>query len=340
MDKKEEVINILKGIIDPELGKDIVTLDFVKDIEIEEDGKVYMRLLLTSPMCPLKDYFKNEIRKRLKENLKWFKDVEIAFDVKEDFFLKRKPEGIKRIILILSGKGGVGKSTISMNIVFSLKEKGKKVGLLDADFYGPTISIIGKGKIYAKGGKVLPFEKEGVKILSIGYLIDKDSPIIWRGPLIHSALKQLLFDTEWGEIDYLIIDLPPGTGDPIISLSQLTSCDGGIAISTPQEVSLNDVRRAINMLFKVNIPLIGIIENMSYFICENCGKKHYIFGNSYVKEFAREKNIEILGEIPFDMNLTNLTDKGEIFVLKEKESEITKIFLEIAEKIIKRYENL
>ncbi len=339
MNKKEEVINILKEIIDPELGKDIVSLDFVKDIEIEDDGKVYMRLLLTSPLCPLKDYFKNEIRKRLKENLKWFKDVEIAFDVKEEFFLKRKPEGIKRIILILSGKGGVGKSTISINIAFSLKERGKKVALLDADFYGPTISTL-KGKVYSKEGKILPFEKEGVKILSIGYLIDRDSPIIWRGPLIHSTLRQLLFDTEWGDVDYLIIDLPPGTGDPIISLSQLTSCDGGIAISTPQEISLNDVRRAINMLFKVNIPLIGIVENMSYFVCENCGKKHYIFGNSYIKEFAKEKNIEILGEIPFNRELTSLTDKGEIFVLKKKESELTKVFFEIAEKILKRYENL
>jgi ATP-binding protein involved in chromosome partitioning len=259
---------------------------------------------------------------------------------KEDFFLKKKPEGIKRIILILSGKGGVGKSTISMNLAFSLKEKGKRIGILDADFYGPTISIIGRGKIYAKDGKILPFEKEGVKIISIGYLIDKDSPIIWRGPLIHSTLKQLLFDTEWGEIDYLIIDLPPGTGDPIISLSQITSPDGGIAISTPQEVALSDVRRAINMLFKVNIPLIGIIENMSYFVCENCGKKHHIFGNSYIKEFAREKNIEILGEIPFNIDLNSLTDKGEIFVLKKKENDVTKVFFEIAEKILKRYENL
>lgn len=339
MNKKEEILSVLKEIIDPEIGKDIVSAGFVQDLEILDD-KVCMRLVLTSIACPLKDYFKNEIKKRLKERFEWIKDVEIAIDAKsyEPFSQRRKIEGVKNIIAILSGKGGVGKSTVSINLAFSLKEKGKKVGLLDADVYGPTISIMGgkEGKIVSENDKIIPFERDGVKIISIGYLTSKDAPIIWRGPLIHSALKQLLFDTKWEEIDYLIIDLPPGTGDPIISLSQLTYLKGGIAVSTPQDVAISDVKRAINMLFKVQIPLLGIIENMSYFKCDNCSKVHYIFGSSKVDAIAREFNSEILGRIPFDMNLVSSSDKGEIFVLKYKENETAKAFFKIADEILRK----
>ncbi len=258
--------------------------------------------------------------------------------MKETFSQRKKIEGVKNIIIILSGKGGVGKSTVSINLAFALSKKGKKIGLLDADVYGPTISIMGgkEGKIIFEDNKIIPFERNGVKIISLGYLTSKDSPIIWRGPLIHSALRQLLFDTKWGEIDYLIIDLPPGTGDPIISLSQLTYLNGGIAVSTPQDIAVSDVRRAINMLFKVNIKFLGIIENMSYFKCDSCLKIHYIFGNSKILELAKEFNSEILGKIPFDKDLLISGDEGEIFVLKYKESETTKIFLEIAENILKK----
>ncbi|MEO0260342.1 MAG: P-loop NTPase [candidate division WOR-3 bacterium] len=338
MNKKEEILAILKEIIDPEIGRDIVSAGFVQDLEILDD-KVLMRLVLTSIACPLKDYFKNEITKKLKEKFEWIKDVEIAIDAKSyDVFSQRKKvEGVKNIIAILSGKGGVGKSTVSINLAFALSEKGKKVGLLDADVYGPTISIMGgKGKIIFEDDKIIPYERDGVKIISLGYLTSKDAPIIWRGPLIHSALRQLLFDTKWGEIDYLIIDLPPGTGDPIISLSQLTYLKGGIAVTTPQDVAISDVRRAINMLFKLYIPFLGIIENMSYFKCDNCFKIHHIFGFSKIDEIAKEFNSEVLGRIQFDINLASSSDRGEIFVLKYKENETAKIFFEIAEKILKK----
>lgn len=340
MDKRDEVIEILKGIIDPELGKDIITLDFVKDLEIVNDEKVEMRLLLTSPACPLKDYFKKEITKRLKEKLSWVKDVEIAIDarVPESQFKRKKIEGVKHIIPVLSGKGGVGKSTVAINIAFALKEMGARVGILDADVYGPTISMMGgiKGKVFVEDNKMVPPEREGVKIISLGYFTEKEAPIIWRGPLVHSALNQLLFDVKWGELDYLIMDLPPGTGDPLISASQLVDLTGGVVVSTPQDVAVYDVRRAINMLFRVKVKLLGIVENMSYFKCDNCGKIHYLFGKSMVDELAKEVSSEVLGRIPFDPELVSSGDRGEIFVLKYKEKEASKEIFEIAKKISAR----
>ncbi len=337
MSKRNEVIEVLKKIIDPELGKDIITLDFVKDLEIIGDKKVEMRLVLTSPGCPLKDYFKNEITKNLKEKLSWVEDVEIAIDAKvpEPFSQRKKIEGVKHIIPVLSGKGGVGKSTIAINIAFALKEMGAKVGLLDADVYGPTISMIGgiKGKVVVEENKMVPPEREGVKIISVGYFTEKESPIIWRGPLIHSALNQFLFDVNWGELDYLIMDLPPGTGDPLISTSQLVHLTGGVVVSTPQDVAVYDVRKAINMLFKVNVSLLGVVENMSYFRCHSCGEVHEIFGKSKVDELVKEIGTEVLGKVPFDPELVSSGDEGEIYVLKYKDRETTKALFDIARKI-------
>ncbi len=337
MDKREEVIEVLKGIIDPELGKDIITLDFVKDTEIVNERKVEMRLILTSPGCPLKDYFKNEITKKLKEKLSWVKDVEIAIDAKvpEPSSQKKRIKGVKHIIPILSGKGGVGKSTIAINTAFALKDMGAKVGLLDADVYGPTISMMGgiKGKVVVEDSKMIPPERDGVKIISLGYFTEKESPIIWRGPLVHSALNQLLFDVNWGELDYLIMDLPPGTGDPLISASQLVDLVGGVVVSTPQNVSIYDVRRAINMLFKVNVSLFGIVENMSHFRCDSCGKVHEIFGKSRVDELVKEIGTEVLGKVPFDPDLVSSGDKGDIYILKYKEREAAKILFDIAKKV-------
>lgn len=245
-------------------------------------------------------------------------------------------KNIKKIIVISSGKGGVGKSTLATNIAISLANNQMNVGLLDADIYGPSIPTllnIHKQPQVSKNKKILPFEKFNIKSISIGNLIPKDKPVIWRGTMVVRALSQLLRDVEWGALDFLVIDLPPGTGDVQLSLSQSIKIDGAIVISTPQEVSLVDVRRAINMFKKVNVNIIGIIENMSYF--ESNGKKNFIFGKENVKKESISQKIKFLGQIPISSEISEYSDKGIPFLIKEtKNSEVTEIFNEISNTII------
>ena len=242
----------------------------------------------------------------------------------------------KNIIAIASGKGGVGKSTFSVNIAVALQQIGRKVGLLDADIYGPSIprmmGINGKPEAN-KNKKLIPLENFGVKCMSIGFLIDVDTPAIWRGPMIMKALEQMYGGVEWGELDYLIIDLPPGTGDAQLTLAQNAKLSGSIIISTPQDVALIDVRKGINMFKKVNVPILGLVENMSYFICDNCDKKHYIFSNGGAKKEAEISKIPYLGELPLDTNLRIQSDQGKPACIEDDQSLISKLYLSIANKI-------
>ncbi len=243
----------------------------------------------------------------------------------------------KNIIAIASGKGGVGKSTFSVNIAVALQQIGRKVGLLDADIYGPSIprmmAINGKPEAN-KNKKLIPLENFGVKCMSIGFLIDVDTPAIWRGPMIMKALEQMYGGVEWGELDYLIIDLPPGTGDAQLTLAQNAKLSGSIIISTPQDVALIDVRKGINMFKKVNVPILGLVENMSYFICDNCEEKHYIFSHEGAKKEAEKFQIPFLGYLPIDKELRVQSDEGKPACIDKPDGDIAKQYLEIAKSII------
>ena len=243
----------------------------------------------------------------------------------------------KNIIAIASGKGGVGKSTFAVNFSVALKQLGNKVGILDADIYGPSVprmmDISEKPKAN-ENKKLIPLEKYGIKCMSIGFLIGEDTPTIWRGPMVMKALEQMFNGVEWGELDYLIIDLPPGTGDAQITLAQSSKLSGSIIISTPQDIALIDARKAINMFKRVDVPVLGIVENMSYFICSNCDERHEIFSNGGAKKEAENFKTNFLGELPIDKSLRIQSDEGNPVCISDPESNISKIYLQIAEKVI------
>ncbi len=242
----------------------------------------------------------------------------------------------KNIIAVASGKGGVGKSTFSVNLAVALKTIGMKVGLLDADIYGPSIPRmmgISKKPIMNENKKLIPVENYGIKCMSIGFILDEDAPTIWRGPMVMKALEQMFNGVEWGELDYLIIDLPPGTGDAQLSLAQNSKLTGSIIISTPQEVALADARKGINMFKKVQVEILGIIENMSYFICDSCNEKHFIFSKDGVTKEASKFNIPYLGHIPIDKKLREQSDEGVPSCIENPNSEISKKYISIAKKL-------
>lgn len=243
----------------------------------------------------------------------------------------------KSIIAIASGKGGVGKSTVSVNLAIALKELGKSVALLDADIYGPSIPRmmgIGEKPRTNENNKLIPLENYGIKCMSIGFLIDPDTPTIWRGPMIMKALEQLFLTVEWGEPDFMIVDLPPGTGDIQLTMAQKVPMKGAIIVSTPQDVALIDARKGINMFKKVNTPVLGIIENMSYFICDQCNKRHEIFSHGGARNEAKKMDCNFLGEIPLDKNLRMSSDEGMPIGIKNLNNPIVEAYKEIAKKII------
>ena len=244
----------------------------------------------------------------------------------------------KDIIAIASGKGGVGKSTFAVNIAVALSQLGKKVGILDADIYGPSVprmmGISGRPEAN-QNKKLVPLESYGIKCMSIGFLVSADTPTIWRGPMVMKALEQMFNGVEWGELDYLIIDLPPGTGDAQLTLAQSSKLSGSIIVSTPQDVALTDARKGINMFKRVNVPLMGLVENMSYFICDNCNEKHFIFSNDGAKKEAEKFQIPFLGSLPIDKELRIQSDEGRPACIDKPDGDIAKKYLEIADSIIK-----
>ncbi len=282
----------------------------------------------------------NQIKKDLKE-IKGISSINIILTSERkvknnEKDLKRFSIDSKNIIAVASGKGGVGKSTFAVNIAIALKLQGHKVGILDADIYGPSIPRmmgISKKPFTNENKKLVPLENYGVKCISIGFLISEDTPAIWRGPMIMKALEQMFNGVEWGNLDYLVIDLPPGTGDAQLSLAQHSKLNGSIIISTPQDVALADARKGIHMFKKVNVPVLGIVENMSYFNCDKCGTRHEIFSSGGAKKEALNFNTAFLGELPIDKNLRIFSDKGKPICIAEPKGEVSKIYLSIAEKI-------
>ncbi|MCW5961428.1 MAG: Mrp/NBP35 family ATP-binding protein [Pyrinomonadaceae bacterium] len=339
---KDQVLEKLSNIIDPDLRKDIVTLDFVKDLEIS-GGKVSFRIVLTTPACPVKEMFETEAV-QLVSSIEGVEDVKVIMD-------SEVPKGrgvagnmalpnVKNIIAVSSGKGGVGKSTVAVNLAVSLSIDGAKVGLMDADVYGPNVPLmlgLAQKQPSAFNGKIIPLEGHGVKMISMAVLAPADKPMILRGPMLHGIVRQFLTDVDWGELDYLIVDMPPGTGDVQLSLAQLVPVQGAVLVTTPQIVSLADVRRALKMFETVAVPVLGVIENMSYFVPPDMPDKRYdIFGKGGGSEFADEMGVPFLGEVPLGIEVREAGDKGIPVVISNPESPQAQAFRKTAEEVARQ----
>ncbi|HEX3101152.1 MAG TPA: Mrp/NBP35 family ATP-binding protein, partial [Pyrinomonadaceae bacterium] len=300
---EEIVLNSLKQIIDPDLKKDIVTLGFIRDLKID-GGHVAFTIMLTTPACPVKEQMEADATEIVLgldgvTNVKVVMDAEVpqGRGIKDNIAIA----GVKNIIAVSSGKGGVGKSTVAVNMAVALAADGAKVGIMDADVYGPNVPMMlgtGYGQPDVEDNKLIPIRAHGIKMISMAVLVPPDKPMILRGPMLHGVVRQFLSDVDWGELDYLIVDMPPGTGDVQLSLAQLVPVQGAVLVTTPQEVSLSDVRRAVKMFEQVRVPVLGVIENMSYFIAPDTGNKYEIFGRGGGQKLCDEFGLNFLGEVP------------------------------------------
>ena len=339
---KETVLEALKKVQDPEIHRDIISLGMVKNLEVT-NGKVAFTVELTTPACPLKETIDNDCRKAL-AGVPGVKNVEISFGAQ----VRGSKSGagqtdllptVKNVVLVASGKGGVGKSTVAANLAVALKMHGAATGLLDADIYGPSVPILmgvkeEPRKVAVNGGfKLEPPVAHGLPVMSIGFFLEPDQAVIWRGPMLGKALHQLMGDVYWGDLDYLVVDMPPGTGDVQITFSQQLKVSGAVLVATPQVVALADVIRAKSMFEKVMIPIVGLVENMSYFICDGCNKKHEIFSRGGAQRAAERFKIPFLGEVPIVSSVREWGDKGVPILIQEPKSEVSKIFMEIAAKL-------
>lgn len=337
----EIVLDSLKAIIDPDLRKNIVDLGFVRDIVID-GGKVSFRIVLTTPACPVKDEMRDQAAE-IVSGLEGVSEVNITMDAEvpqgRGIANNVAIPGVKNIIAVSSGKGGVGKSTVAVNLAISLAQDGAKVGIMDADVYGPNIPLMlgtGYDQPEIENGQLKPIEAYGVKMISMAVLVPPDKPMILRGPMLHGVVRQFLTDVNWGELDYLIVDMPPGTGDVQLSLAQLVPVQGAVLVTTPQEVSLSDVRRAVKMFETVNVPVLGIIENMSYFIAPDTGNKYEIFGKGGGQKLADEYGIKLLGEVPMGLEVREGGDKGKPVVAAAPDSPQTAAFKKAAEEVARQ----
>ncbi len=333
---REAVMHALSAVNDPELHRDIVTLGMVKKLEIT-DGRVTLELELTTPACPLKEVFRRDIRAAL-ARLPGFESLEIEFSANVRGRAVEKGDlapGVRNIIAVASGKGGVGKSTVAVNLALALARTGASVGLMDADLYGPNVPLmLGIDETpEVLEGRLQPIERHGLKVISMGVLIAEGAPVIWRGPMLNSALRQFFGDVNWGELDYLIVDLPPGTGDIQISLVQLVPLTGALIVTTPQEVALQDVRRAVAMFRQTNTEMFGVVENMAWFRCDECGKQHAIFGAGGGQRIAAEIGLPLLGSIPLGREVREAGDSGLPVMLAHPDSEQGVQFAKIAESL-------
>jgi ATP-binding protein involved in chromosome partitioning len=334
---KEQVLSVLRSVQDPDLHKDIVSLGFVKDVKIE-GGEVDLTIELTTPACPVRDQMKAEaeakvgalpgvtaVRARMTANVST-----------RGGFGRQQIPGIRNVLAVGAGKGGVGKSTTSVNLAVALAAKGAKVGLLDGDVYGPNIpQMLGLGDAPEVDAErhIVPPEAWGIKVISMGMLVPADQPIIWRGPMLHGAVQQFMRDVAWGELDYLVVDLPPGTGDVALSMAQSVPLAGALVVTTPQGVSVSDVRKAVGMFRQLNIPLLGVVENMSHFVCGHCHERTDIFGNGGGRRMAEEMQIPFLGEVPIDTRVRAGSDEGRPIVAVAPEAPAAQAFLGVASQV-------
>ena len=333
---EEKVLDVLKRVQDPDLRKDIVSLGFIRNLKIES-GNVAFDLNLTTPACPVKDQMRDEAVALVKGLAGVQKvDVNMTAEVRSTPQMDRTAlKGVKNIVAVGSGKGGVGKSTIAVNIAASLAIEGTSVGLLDGDIYGPTMPImLGiDQQPRSVNNRMIPQESAGIRFMSMGLLVKSDQPLIWRGPMAHRALQQCLFDVEWGNLDYLVVDLPPGTGDIHLTLAQQVPLTGAVIVSTPQDVGLRISMKTLRMFQQTRVPILGIVENMSYYICPHCNSRDHIFGEGGARRAAAELEIPFLGEVPLDLAIRQQSDAGSPIVVARPESESAKTLREISRKV-------
>ncbi|MBI5887488.1 MAG: iron-sulfur cluster carrier protein ApbC [Deltaproteobacteria bacterium] len=332
---EQDVLNALGKVMDPELGKDLVTLKMIKNIRI--DGtRVTFALMLTTAACPLKKELEDNSRNAVMSVPGVTEAVvETGAEVPR---AKKIPEkaaipGVKNTIAVASGKGGVGKSTVAVNLALALAKTGAKVGLLDADVYGPSLPMmmgIHETPQATPEEKLIPIDNYGLKLMSVGFMLDEETPLIWRGPLVMQLVKQFLTGVVWEELDYLIIDLPPGTGDVQLTLVQTIPLTGAVIVTTPQDIALIDARRAIKMFGEVKVPVIGIIENMSFFVCPHCNEKTEIFSKGGGEKTSERYCIPLLGKIPLDVEIREGGDAGKPIAVSKPDSANAKAFSEIA----------
>ncbi len=333
------VLDALRPIIDPDFKRSIVDLGFVKQIAID-GGRVSFTIELTTPACPVKEQFREQATRAV-SSLSGVTSVEVnmssstrgraasTFSASVDVL-----PGVKNVIAVASGKGGVGKSTTAINLALALQRSGASVGILDADVYGPSLPLllgIHEQPMTTPDKKLLPLEKHGLRLMSMGFLVEEGSPVIWRGPMVHGLIRQFLTDVKWGELDYLVIDMPPGTGDAALTLTQQAPLAGAIIVTTANDLSLIDARKGLAMFQKVSVPILGIIENMSYFTPSDLpDRKYYIFGKDGGKKMAEKLDVPFLGEVPIDPRVVEDGDAGRPIVLSHPESEPAQAFTRLA----------
>ncbi|MDB5015271.1 MAG: hypothetical protein JWQ84_103 [Mucilaginibacter sp.] len=337
---KEQVLQALSNVEEPDLKKDLVTLNMIQDIHID-GNKVSFSVILTTPACPLKAMIENACRNAIAYFVSKEAEVHINMTSRVTTQKNTGVPGVKNIIAVASGKGGVGKSTVAVNLALALARTGAKVGLIDADIYGPSIPIMfglegARPKARDVDGKtwIEPIEKYGIKLLSIGFFTDPNQPVPWRGPMVSTAIKQLFNDADWGELDYMIVDLPPGTGDIHITVTQTFPVTGAVIVTTPQNVALADARKGIGMFMMnaINVPILGIVENMAYFTpAELPDNKYYIFGQDGGKKLAEHLKVPFLAEIPLIKSISDSGDAGRPVLLDE--GIMTAAFIDMAKKV-------
>jgi ATP-binding protein involved in chromosome partitioning len=331
------VLHALKSVNDPDLHKDIVKLGFVKNLAIE-GGRVAFTIELTTPACPMKEQMKEQARRAVLavpgvSSVDITMTAQVRAAVPPDM-TKVPVAGVKNVIAVGAGKGGVGKTTVAVNLALALARTGSRVGLIDADIYGPNVPMmLGlKAQLGTDGDKIVPAEQYGLQVVSMGFLTSDEAPVIWRGPMLHGVIKQFLHDVRWMDLDYLIVDMPPGTGDVALSLSQTAYVAGAIVVTTPQQVSLADTRRAVAMYQKLGIPVLGLIENMSHFVCPSCRHESDIFGRGGGERAAEEMKIPFLGRIPISEPIRIGGDSGVPIVLSDPNAPASDAFHAAAER--------
>jgi len=344
---KSEILNILKKVDDPNFNRNLLTLNSIKDFKIDNNN-IDLTISVPVPGNQISDDIRNKISDVLKKELSSIDKINLKVEGKVTAHNDQKKDtllpGVKNTIAVASGKGGVGKSTVAVNLAVALAKEGASVGLIDADIYGPSIPLMlglkEKPKIYQDKSsmKIIPLENYGVKVISIGLLVDDNAPVIWRGPMASGAIKQFMTDVEWGELDYLIFDMPPGTGDIQLTLVQTVPLTGAVIVTTPQEVSLIDARKALKMFTRVNVPVLGVVENMSYFIAPDTGKKYDIFGTGGGEDLSKELKTPFLGGMPIDPRIRIGGDKGIPIVYDKSGSEYEKVIIEISRNLANQVE--
>ncbi len=336
--EKQAILDTLRSVYDPDLDRDIVSLGFVKDVRVCGPA-ASLTIELTTPACPVKDQMKEQARQAVL-SLPSIEEVEVTMTAQVRSSLDQKsgallPE-VKTVVPVASGKGGVGKSTVSANLALALARSGASVGLLDADVYGPSIPTlmgVSEKPVMGPNNQMIPVNQYGVKVISMGFFLPEEKAVIWRGPMLDKMITQFLGGVQWGDLDYLIIDLPPGTGDIQLSLCQKISLTGAVVVSTPQDVALNVAQKAIIMFNQLNCPILGVVENMSYYVCAHCGEREEIFGSGGARKFSERMQLPFLGEIPLSTKIRVQSDQGRPVVLSDPGSVQAQALTHVAESL-------